>query len=280
MLSYRHMFHAGNFADVFKHALLTRLLAALSAKDKPWFYLDTHAGIGRYDLSHAWAKKAREYETGIARAWKQRDVPALLAPYFDAVRALNPDGALRCYPGSPFIAKHFMREHDRMVLVELNKTDHAELQSAFTGERRVAVQLMDAYQSLRAYLPPAERRGLVLIDSSFDRAHEFDRIVKALKEAHARWATGIYAIWYPLMEPRAMQDFLASVQRSGIRKILCLRLVVRESDPAEFIPGCGMLVINPPWHFDGEARGVLEWLQPKLAITGRGSSSVEWLVPE
>jgi 23S rRNA (adenine2030-N6)-methyltransferase len=280
MLSYRHMFHAGNFADVFKHALLTRLLAALSAKDKPWFYLDTHAGIGRYDLSHAWAKKAREYETGVARVWKQRDMPALLAPYFDAVRALNPEGALRCYPGSPLIAKHFMREHDRMVLVELNKTDHAELQSVFARERRVAVQLMDAYQSLRAYLPPPERRGLVLIDSSFDRAHEFDRIVKALKEAYARWATGMYAIWYPLMEPRAMQDFLGSVQRSGIRKILRLELVVRDGNDTEFIPGCGMLAINPPWHFADEARAIVDWLRPKLAVTGRGRSTVEWLVPE
>jgi 23S rRNA (adenine2030-N6)-methyltransferase len=222
MLSYRHLFHAGNFADVFKHALLTRLLIALSAKDRSYFYLDTHAGIARYDLRHAWAQKAREYETGIARVWKAPDIPAVLAPYAEAVHALNPDKQLRYYPGSPLIAKRFMREHDRMVLVELNKVDHAELQSVFSRERRVAVQLMDAYQSLRAYLPPAERRSLVLIDSSFDRARELDRVVKALKEAYTRWATGIYAIWYPLMEPRPMRDFLASVQRSGIRKVLRL----------------------------------------------------------
>src|SRR5918996_110345 len=117
VLSYRHLFHAGNFADVFKHTLLTRLLIALSAKDKPYFYLDTHAGIARYDLRHAWAQKAREYETGIARLWKAPDIPAALAPYVEAVRALNPDGKLRYYPGSPLIAKRFMREHDRMVLV-------------------------------------------------------------------------------------------------------------------------------------------------------------------
>jgi 23S rRNA (adenine2030-N6)-methyltransferase len=280
MLSYRHLFHAGNFADVFKHALLTRLLIALSTKDKPYFYLDTHAGIARYDLTHAWAHKAREYETGIARVWKASDIPAVLAPYVEAVRALNPGGKLRYYPGSPLIARRIMREHDRMVLVELNKADHAELQSVFARERRVAVQLMDAYQSLRAYLPPAERRGLVLIDSSFDRAREFDRIVKALKEAYTRWPTGIYGIWYPLMEPRAMRDFLASVQRSGIRKLLQLELLVREPDDTEFIPGCGMLVVNPPWRFDGEARTILEWLQPKLAVTGQGKSMVEWLVPE
>jgi 23S rRNA (adenine2030-N6)-methyltransferase len=280
MLSYRHIFHAGNFADVFKHALLTRLLTALASKEKPYFYLDTHAGIARYDLKHAWAQKAREYENGIGRLWKERDIPAALEPYIAAVRALNSGRDLHYYPGSPLIAKRFMRETDRMVLVELNKTDCAELESVFARERRVAIHLMDAYQSLRAYLPPPERRGLVLIDSSFDRARELDRIIKALKEAYARWATGMYAIWYPLMEPRAMQDFLASVQRSGIRKILRVELVVRDSDDDEFIPGCGMLVVNPPWRFDDEARAILNWLQPKLAITGRGRSTVQWLVPE
>jgi len=280
VLSYRHHFHAGNFADVFKHALLSRLLIALSAKDKPYFYLDTHAGIAHYDLRHPWAQKAREYGNGIGRIWQASDIPDLLEPYMEAVRAHNPDGELRYYPGSPLIAKRFMREHDRMVLVELNKTDHAELQSVFARERGVAVQVMDAYQSLRAYLPPAERRGLVLVDSSFDRAREFDRIVKAMKEAYGRWATGTYAIWYPLMEPRAMRDFLASMQRSGIRKVLRLELVVREPDESEFIPGCGMLLVNPPWHFDEEARAILSWLQTKLAVTRRGESVVEWLVPE
>src|SRR4051812_23624238 len=172
MLSYRHIFHAGNFADVFKHALLTRLLIALASKEKPYFYLDTHAGIARYDLKHTWAQKAREYENGIGRLWKERDIPSALEPYMAAVRALNSGRDLQYYPGSPLIAKRFMREEDRMVLVELNKTDCAELESVFARERRVAIQLMDAYQSLRAYLPPPERRGLVLIDSSFDRARE------------------------------------------------------------------------------------------------------------
>jgi 23S rRNA (adenine2030-N6)-methyltransferase len=280
MLSYRHIFHAGNFADVFKHSLLTRLLIALSAKDKSWFYLDTHAGIARYDLKHTWAQKAREYENGIGRIWNERDIPQAVAPYMEAVRTLNADGKLDVYPGSPLVAKRFMRERDRMVLVELNKTDHAELQSVFARERRVAVELMDAYQSLRAYLPPAERRGLVLIDSSFDRAREFERIVKALKDAYVRWSTGTYAIWYPLMEPRAMRDFLAAVQRSGIRKVLRLELIVRQRDESGFIPGCGMLVVNPPWRFDAEARAILKWLEKKLATSGHGESTVAWLVPE
>ena len=280
MLSYRHIYHAGNFADVFKHALLTRLLIALSAKDKPYAYIDTHAGIGRYDLRHPWAQQAREYEGGIGRMWRSKDAPGLLEPYLEAVRAENPDGNLRYYPGSPLIARRFVRAADRMVLSELNKVDFEELQSVFAGQRRVALQLMDAYHALKAYLPPPERRGLVLIDSSFDRAREFDRLVRALKDAHARWSTGVYALWYPIMEPGPMRDFAADIQRCGIRKVLRLEIVVREDDADGPIPGCGMLVVNPPWGFYAEAETVLQWLTPVLAVSGTGRSSVDWLVPE
>jgi 23S rRNA (adenine2030-N6)-methyltransferase len=280
MLSYRHLFHAGNFADVFKHALLTRLLIALSAKDKPFCYLDTHAGTGRYDLSHAWAQKAREYENGIARIWKAKDAPAALEPYLECVRELNPGRVLKLYPGSPLIARHFLRGTDRMVLAELNKTDHSELESVFAREKHVAVRLMDGYQALKAYLPPPERRGLVLIDSSFDRAHEFHRIVVALKEAHARWSTGVYAVWYPIMEARAMSDFHAQIARSGMRKVLRLELTVRERGENTFIPGCGMLVVNPPWHFEEEAQSMLPWLAKKLAMSEGAGAAVDWLVPE
>jgi 23S rRNA (adenine2030-N6)-methyltransferase len=280
MLSYRHIFHAGNFADVFKHSLLARLLDSLRAKDKPYCYLDTHAGIGRYDLTHSWAQKAREYENGIGRLWKRKDVPPAFADYLACVRELNPDGALRYYPGSPLIARRAMRPIDRMVLIELNKVDFEELGFVFAGEKRVAVRRLDAYQALKAYLPPAERRGLVLVDSSFDRAREFDRLVKALKDAHQRWATGMYAIWYPLMQPAPMRDFHGAIERSGIRKILQLELIVRERDDSDYIPGCGMLVVNPPWHFDSEARAMLDWLAPVLAASGPGRSQVRWLVPE
>ena len=280
MLSYRHMFHVGNFADVFKHALLTRLLIALSGKDKPYFYLDTHAGIGRYDLMHDWAQKAREYENGIARLWNAGDLPRELAPYMEAVRAANPHPTLRYYPGSPLISRSFMRENDRTVLVELNKVDCDELKSVMAGERHVSVQCIDAYQALKVSLPPTERRGLVLIDSSFDRSREFDRIVKALKEAHTRWATGVYAIWYPIMEAGPMRDFAQAVQRSGIRKVLRAELVVRERDETGIIPGCGMLVVNPPWRFDDETKTIVQYLAKKLAVSGKGAAKVDWLVPE
>jgi len=279
MLSYRHMFHAGNFADVFKHALLARLLAALNLKDKPWCYLDTHAGIGRYDLMHEWAQKAREYDNGIARLWGRQDLPAALAPYMDAVKAANPYPNLRFYPGSPFIARHLARRSDRIVLSELNKIDFEELKAVFAGDRQVAAHLMDGYQALKAFLPPKERRGLVLLDSSFDRAKEFVRIVDALREAHARWATGIYAVWYPLMTPGAMLGFARDIAGTGIRKILQLELRIAAGD-TELMSGCGMLVVNPPYKFATEARVLLDWLCPVLARDGTGSAKVEWLVPE
>ena len=280
MLSYRHMYHAGNFADVFKHALLTRLLIALSGKEKPYLYLDTHAGIGRYDLTHSWAQKAREYDNGIARVWNAKDVPPGLEPYLEAVRAQNPYGTLRYYPGSTLIARRFMREGDRAAFVELNKVDHEELQSVFAGERNVAVRLMDAYQALKAYLPPPERRGLVLIDSSFDRAHELDRLSRALKDAHARWPTGMYAVWYPIMEPGPMRDFAGGIERSGIRKVLRLEIEVRERDETGIIPGCGMLIVNPPWRFEQEAKPLVQWLAQTMLVSGKGSARVDWLVRE
>jgi 23S rRNA (adenine2030-N6)-methyltransferase len=278
VLAYRHQFHAGNFADVFKHALLVRLLAAVASKDKPFFYLDTHAGIGRYDLAHAWAQKNAEFRDGIGRLWERGDAPALLAPYLAAVRAENPDGRLRFYPGSPLIARRFVRPGDRMVLSELNKTDVAELGALFARDRQVTVHLMDGYQALKAQLPPPERRGLVLVDSSFDRAGELKRVAGAAAAAHARWATGMYALWYPLMEPAAMRGFERGMIATGIRKILQAELSVRPEGWTGSLRGCGMLVVNPPYRFDGEAEAIVAWLASVLGTAG--GYRVRWLVPE
>jgi 23S rRNA (adenine2030-N6)-methyltransferase len=280
MLAYRHLFHAGNFADVFKHALLTRLLIALGEKEKPYCYLDTHAGIGRYDLTHAWAQKAREYENGIGRLWGRRDIPPVLAPYMEAVKEQNTGRKLRFYPGSPLVAKRFMRPIDRIVLTELNKIDYAELKALFARDRRVGVHLLDGYQALKAFLPPQEKRGLVLIDSSFDRSREFERIATALGAAHARWPTGIFAVWYPLMAPAAMRNFERDVKNLGVRKILKLEMTIAARDFDATIPGCGMLIVNPPWRFEDEARPMLRWLWGALSEGGAGGATVTWLVPE
>jgi 23S rRNA (adenine2030-N6)-methyltransferase len=288
MLAYRHQFHAGNFADVFKHALLTRLLILLTRKDKPLCYLDTHAGVGLYDLSHPWARKLAEYEDGIALLWKRKDIPQTLAPYMEAVRAENPDGKLRFYPGSPRIARRFLRPDDRMLLSELNKDDFAALEDLFRSDRRTVVHHTDAYQALKAFLPPKERRGLVLVDSSFDRSGEFARLTAGLVDGYGRFATGVYALWYPLMEPAAMHAFERGILATGIRKILQLEFSVLPEGWTVSLRGCGLLVVNPPFGFDAEAKPMLDWLRPVLSEAGeslpRSRSGdgvrVRWLVPE
>ncbi len=277
MLSYRHLFHAGSFADVFKHVLLSRLLHAMNQKNKPYFYLDTHAGTGLYDLSHPWAQKGREYESGIKKLLDRDDVPAAMKPYLDIVRAENADGRLRYYPGSPLIARRLIRPADRIALAELNKTDCAELHELFARDKRVNVQLMDGYQALKAHLPPKERRGLVLIDSSFDRSREFARIAAALHEAHTRWATGTYAIWYPMMGAGVIRGFEKQIEAAGIRKVLQFELSILPED-ASTMPGSGMIIVNPPWKFDTEMRTLLRWMWSALNVKGAGGVKVNWLV--
>jgi 23S rRNA (adenine2030-N6)-methyltransferase len=277
MLSYRHLFHAGSFADVFKHVLLTRLLHTLNQKDKPYFYLDTHAGTGLYDLSHPWAQKGREYESGIKKLLDRDDIPAAMKPYLDIVRAENADGHLRYYPGSPRIARRMIRPIDRIALTELNKTDCTQLQERFARDRRVNVQLMDGYQALKAHLPPKERRGLVLIDSSFDRSREFARLAAALHEAYTRWATGTYAIWYPMMGAGVIRGFERAIEDAGVRKVLQFELSILPED-ASTIPGSGMIIVNPPWKFDTEMRTLLRWMWSVLSVKCAGGVKVHWLV--
>jgi len=280
MLAYRHQFHAGNFADVFKHALLTRLLMLLERKDKPYLYLDTHAGIGRYDLTHEWARKKAEHEDGIARLWQRTDIPDLLEPYMRAVRAENRGPALRFYPGSPRIARGLLRANDRMVLTELSRDDCQTLMDLFAGDPQVRVYYDDGYHALKAFLPPLERRGLVLVDSSFDRSGEFARLTEGLALAHRRWATGVFALWYPLMEAAVMHGFERGAIATGIRRILQLELGVLPEGWNASLRGCGMLVVNPPFGFEEEARALLQWLWPILSEAGEGGVRVRWLVPE
>jgi 23S rRNA (adenine2030-N6)-methyltransferase len=280
MFAYRHQFHAGCFSDVFKHALLTQLLLALKQKVKPFCYVDTHAGIGRYDLQHPWAQKNAEYKDGIALVWARNDAPSVLSSYLDAVRAENPIGTLRYYPGSPRIARRLIRQHDRMVLSELNQKDCEVLGALFARDKQATVHLMDGFEALKAFLPPPERRGIVFIDSSFDRAREFERLTKGFAEAHRKFATGVYALWYPLMEPIAMKAFERGIIRTGIRKILQLELSVADVGWSGNLRGCGLLVANPPFGFDEIARTILEWLWPVLSPEGKGRQQMKWLVAE
>ena len=282
-MNYRHAYHAGNFSDVFKHAVLALVLEHLKAKPVPFHVLDTHAGIGRYDLAAAQATKTGEWRDGIARVLAAADrLPEELAPYLDAVRAMqiegSPDG-LRWYPGSPRIARHLMRPEDRMTLVELHPEDAEVLKAEFARDRQVAVHRMDGYQALKAHLPPREKRGLVLVDPPFETPDEFARMAEGLAMAHRRWAVGIKALWYPIKERPAVWRFQEAVAATGVPKILVAELTVHAEDTHTRLNGCGMLIANPPWRLDETLGRVLPALHAALGAEA-GAARVDWLVPE
>jgi 23S rRNA (adenine2030-N6)-methyltransferase len=283
MLSYRHGFHAGNFADVHKHVVLTLLIAALKRKDKGFCYVDTHAGAGRYDLRGEFAGKLREYENGIGRVWLADNLPAELEPYRAAVCPVDqPAGndALRYYPGSPLIVRRLLRDQDRMVLMELHNTEAPVLAKLFAGDRQVMVHHQDGYQGLKACLPPRARRGLVLIDPAYERADEFERVVAGVEEIQRLWPTGMIAIWYPV-QVRAMVTRLHRLLReTGIRKMLLCELLVQPDDVAKRLNGSGMIIINPPWQLDTQLAPVMRWLDQTLAVVPHARPVIDWLVPE
>lgn len=280
MLSYRHGFHAGNHADVFKHLALSLIVQALLNKDKPVFYLDTHAGAGQYDLKANMAQKNREYASGIERLWGAKDAPSLGQAYLQTLAGLNPGDALQHYPGSPYWVQQWLRPQDRMVFCELHPNESTVLEANFAWDRRVRVAAMNGYQAVKALLPPAERRGLVLIDPAFELRDEWHNLLEAIQEGHRRWATGIFAVWYPLQDRFTANGFLHRLQRCGIRKILLAEFSVLNPTDVLRLNGSGMVVINPPWHLEEQLNTLLPWLWEKLSVEGQGKWRVEWLVGE
>lgn len=280
MFGYRHAFHAGNFADVLKHVVLVALLQRLQQKPTPLCVLDTHAGIGRYDLRSPEALKNAEFEDGIARLYDRPDAPAPVEQYLAAVRALNSAGPLRHYPGSPRLARHFLRPRDRLILTELNRPDHAVLRQEFADDPQVSIHRQDAYQGLKAFLPPKERRGLVLIDPPYELKDEYERLVTGLAAAHGRWPTGVYAVWYPVLTRSLANRLHAAVEASGIRRILRVELCVRPDTERSRLNGSGLLIINPPWQLDAELGETLPWLREQLVQEPPGAWTLDWLVGE
>lgn len=280
-MNYRHAFHAGNFADVFKHLVLVCLLKALQRKDKGFAYLETHAGAGRYDLRGPEARQTGEFENGIARLWGPPTAaePAL-AEYLAAVRAVNRGPRLRYYPGSPRIARFLLRPQDRMRLAEQAPAECARLQAEFADDARVTVRCGDGYALLKGWLPPPERRGLVLVDPPYERVDEWEHTGKALRLAAKRWREGSYAVWYPLKAGTPVERFKSALVSSGLRKILLAELGVWPMDSPFRLNGCGMLCVNPPWRLDTDLRGVLETLAARLQQGPSAATRVQWLVPE
>ena len=264
-MNYRHAFHAGNFADCFKHALLVWLLRALQRKPAGIGVLDTHAGIGAYDLTAAPAARTGEAQGGIYRLLD--DPPPALGDYVGLVRQLG------LYPGSPAIARALLRPADRLVCCELHPEDAATLRARFARDPQVSVHRRDGYEALRGLLPPAERRGLVLIDPPYEAADEFARLADGILTAHARFASGVLAAWYPVKHRAPVRAFHTALRDSGLRDIVAAELWLREPLDAARLNGCGLLVVNPPFRFEAEAAPMLAALLDRLGQREAGEGT-------
>lgn len=276
-MNYRHGYHAGNFADVLKHAALCELLRLLLSKDKKLFVLDTHAGAGGYDLAGDLAERTGEAQAGIARlaAATTAGRPEAVACYLAAVAAYDrkfgpPTGrGPRRYPGSPRLVRAALRPGDRFVACELHPGDALALKREFAGDRAVEVRQADGYQALKALLPPVERRGLVLIDPPFEVPDEFERLARAVRHGLRRFATGCYAIWYPIKDPAVVAEFLGAL---AAPRLLVMTLRMGEAVAEGKLAACGLAVINPPWRFEEAMAEALPWIA--AALGGRASLSV------
>lgn len=273
MLSYRHAFHAGNHADVLKHFVLLQLLQYFNQKDKPYWVIDTHAGAGIYALDHKFAAKNAEYETGIARLWASKDQPPALADYLKLVQQLNPDGKLKLYPGSPWIAAQLIRADDRLRAFDLHPADFELLQQQFASEkRRIKVEQSDGFAALKALLPPPPRRGLVLIDPPYEEKQDYQRVITALNEALKRFETGCYAVWYPMLQRQESMQLVDKLKQLPLKNWLHASLMVNAPSTDGFgMHGSGMFIINPPWTLKATLDGVMPWLT-RLLAQGDGAS--------
>jgi 23S rRNA (adenine2030-N6)-methyltransferase len=267
LLSYRHAFHAGNYADVLKHIVLVEILEYLCKKDKPFDYIDTHAGAGVYRLTSQLAQKNKEFENGIGRL-KQADWPELKT-YFDIIARFNPDQTLQNYPGSPKIVEAFLRPRDRAWLYEMHSTDYDSLHRAFAKQPKVHISPTDGYDGLISLLPPQSKRALTLIDPSYEIKQDYQQVVDVLIKAHRRFATGIYAIWYPVIERRRINTLEQALLKSGIPRIQLFELGQQSLSQTSRMHAAGMVVVNPPWPLFAKMQTLLPKLAKVMTIVGK-----------
>ena len=261
MLAYRHAFHAGNHADVLKHLVLVQVLRYMNGKDKPYRYVDTHAGAGGYSLEGRYAQKKGEYERGIALLWERDVLPEPLADYVSLVRQFNPQGALEQYPGSPAIAQMLLRPTDQMRLFELHPTEHRILDAYLGKQRGVEVRHADGFDGLKGTLPPTTRRGVVLMDPSYEGNGDYGKVIASLRDALQRFAEGVYVIWYPQVQKVEAAELPRRLEALAPKGWLHARLTVAKPDSLGFgLAGSGMFVINPPYTLHDTLAGVLPWL--------------------
>ena len=270
-MNYRHIYHAGNFADVLKHAVLARVITLLQRKEKPLRVIDTHAGAGRYRLTSTLAEKTGEWSQGIAAldaaiAALPEDaiVRELLGPYLRTVQEDNRGGTIKVYPGSPLVARRLLRPDDRLVANELHPDDHRRLADQFAGDTQVIVRNDDGWIALKASLPPQERRGVILIDPPFEERGELARLEQALSTAVARFATGVYLLWYPIKDVKPIERMAARLRTDGPPKLLRLELFIRRPINRERLNGCGMLLLNPPFGLEDDLEALMPFLRDVL----------------
>ena len=279
-MNYRHIYHAGCFADVVKHIVLVLLLQKLQEKEKPFRMIDTHGGIGLYDLRQDQAQKTKEYEEGIQQIWNKEPIDVLIQPYMDLIKKLNPNSDLTYYPGSPWLTRQFLRQNDVLQVCELHPQDYQVLQDLFKGDQQVQVFHRDGYTSLKAFLPPVERRGLVFIDPPFEDKNEFSQVIKGLKEAYRRFPTGIYCIWFPIKELHSIRQFYQDLQALNIPKILAMEYIINSRFPTDCLNGCGMIIVNPPWQIDLILEKIFPLLLKALEHEKMGKIRFTWLSGE
>lgn len=266
MLSYRHAFHAGNHADVLKHLILQRILVHLHKKPAPFCSIDTHAGAGSYALNEGYALKNKEFDTGIGKLWKRKDAPGCVAEYLDLIKSFNPNRKLGYYPGSPLIMQRYLREKDRLLLFELHNTEITLLRKRIKSNRHIQINHADGLQGGLKMLPPLERRGLIFIDPAYELKGDYTQVVKSLHAMYQRFATGTYALWFPVITRERCEQLERTVKHSGIKNCQLFELGIAADGHFEGMTASCMLVINPPWTLAAEMRIALPWLAESLAL--------------
>jgi len=282
MLSYRHAFHAGNHADVIKHYVLVQLLKYLALKDKAFWVIDTHAGAGAYSLHSGYADKLQEFREGIERLWARQDIPAGVAAYVEQVRMFNAGGTLNSYPGSPWISANLLRPQDRLRLFELHSSDFELLQKGVrsSSQNQILAYKDDGFTRLKALLPPPSRRGLILIDPSYELREDYQRLIDTLKDAMQRFPTGIFAVWYPQLPKPESRQLPHQLKALATEAWLHVTLSVRSPAPGSFgMHGSGMFILNPPWTLPDTLKAEMPWLTEALAEDPGASHHLEFELP-
>jgi 23S rRNA (adenine2030-N6)-methyltransferase len=278
-MNYRHIYHAGNFADVFKHCVLIVLAQSLLKKTGPILFLETHAGIGKYDLTSAVAQKTREYENGATRIYNLHNNLPTIKTYQNIIHIINAHTkTLHFYPGSPLIIRYLMRTQDYMALIELHQEDIKLLKRCFYQDQQVAVHLANGYHSLKAFLPPKHGRSLILIDPPFEEKNEFEQIITGLQIALKRFSNGVYMIWYPIKNTSKTKDFYKKLKTIECKNILAIELTISKTVVNSGLNSCGLIIINIPWQLELKLKPVISWLSRTLALDPTGEYKIKWLI--